>query len=70
MITYAVNNDNVYALEFLVYAGESTSLSCNNLSSENMGGIVGQGEQGPAGPEGPPGSQGEPGPQGPTGANR
>lgn len=40
-------------------SGEITSLSCNNLSSENIGGTVGegpQGEQGPQGETGPPGA--------------
>jgi hypothetical protein len=45
-------------------SGESTSLSCNNLSSESIGASA-PGEQGP---EGPPGPQGEPGPAGPPGA--
>jgi hypothetical protein len=45
-------------------SGESTSLSCNNLSSEGNSASV-PGEQGPPGPPGP---QGEPGPQGPPGA--
>lgn len=48
-------------------SGESTSLSCNNLSSESNSGNVGQGEQGPQGPEGPPGPKGDTGPQGPAG---
>lgn len=48
-------------------SGESTSLSCNNLSSERIG-VGQQGEQGPPGPEGSQGPQGEPGPQGPPGA--
>lgn len=47
-------------------SGESTSLSCNNLSSESIGASV-PGEQGPVGSQGPPGPQGEPGPQGPLG---
>jgi hypothetical protein len=42
-------------------SGESTSLSCNNLSSETLGTSV-PGEQGPPGPEGP---KGPPGPEGP-----
>lgn len=45
-------------------SGDSTSLSCNNLSSESIGASV-PGEQGP---EGPPGPQGEAGPAGPPGA--
>lgn len=45
-------------------SGESTSLSCNNLSSERIGASV-PGEQGSEGPAGP---QGEPGPRGPPGA--
>jgi hypothetical protein len=48
-------------------SGESTSLSCNNLSSESIGTFSGAGEQGPAGPEGPPGPQGEPGADGAIG---
>jgi hypothetical protein len=48
-------------------SGESTSLSCNNLSSESIGTPI-TGEQGPPGPTGPPGPQGEPGPEGPPGA--
>ncbi|WP_196777437.1 collagen-like protein [Candidatus Nitrosocosmicus hydrocola] len=47
-------------------SGESTSLSCNNLSSESIGASV-PGEEGPQGPEGPPGPQGERGPAGPPG---
>lgn len=51
-------------------SGESTSLSCNNLSSELTGvGIPGtQGEQGEQGPQGPIGPIGPEGPQGETGA--
>ncbi|HYF99583.1 MAG TPA: hypothetical protein VD815_05790, partial [Candidatus Saccharimonadales bacterium] len=45
-------------------SGDSTSLSCNNLSSETIGASI-PGEQGPEGPAGP---QGEPGPMGPPGA--
>ena len=50
-------------------SGESTSLSCNNLSSELTGvGIPGpQGEQGIQGEEGPQGPKGEQGIQGATG---
>jgi hypothetical protein len=48
-------------------SGESTSLSCNNLSSESIGASSIPGEQGPAGPAGPPGPQGEPGADGATG---
>lgn len=53
-------------------SGDSTRLSCNNLSSELAGvGAPGpQGEQGPPGEQGPQGStgpQGEEGPQGPQG---
>jgi hypothetical protein len=44
-------------------SGESTSLSCNNLSSEN----IGSGQHGDQGPPGPTGPQGEFGPQGPPG---
>lgn len=44
-------------------SGESTSLSCNNLSSESIGASV----PGEEGPQGPPGPQGEPGPEGPPG---
>lgn len=44
-------------------SGDSTSLSCNNLSSESIG-ASSKGEQGPIGPLGPAGPQGEPGPQG------
>jgi hypothetical protein len=47
-------------------SGESTALSCNNLSSEIMGASL-QGEQGPQGARGPTGPQGEPGPQGASG---
>ena len=47
-------------------SGESTSLSCNNLSNQRIG--VGQqgevGPPGPEGPQGPPGATGERGPQG------
>lgn len=46
-------------------SGESTSLSCNNLSSESIG--SGPGEQGPAGPVGPQGPPGQVGPQGERG---
>lgn len=50
-------------------SGESTSLSCNNLSSELTGvGIPGpQGDQGPQGETGAQGPQGEQGIQGATG---
>ena len=53
----------------LCVSGDSTSLSCNNLSSESIGGTVlgEEGPQGPPGPEGPPGPQGEPGVDGATG---
>jgi hypothetical protein len=50
-------------------SGESTSLSCNNLSNQRIG-IGQQGEVGPPGPEGPqgpPGETGERGPEGPQG---
>lgn len=51
-------------------SGESTSLSCNNLSSELTGvGIPGtRGDQGEQGPQGPIGPIGPEGPQGETGA--
>jgi hypothetical protein len=48
-------------------SGDSTALSCNNLSSESIGASF-PGEEGPPGPEGPPGTPGEPGPRGMTGA--
>jgi len=50
-------------------SGESTSLSCSNLSSELAGvGVPGpQGEQGPQGETGPQGIQGATGPMGPAG---
>lgn len=48
----------------LCVSGERTSLSCNNLSGQNMG----NGQQGEQGPAGPPGQQGDPGPEGPPGA--
>ncbi len=50
-------------------SGESTSLSCNNLSSELSGtGIPGpQGDQGPQGPPGATGERGPPGQQGEKG---
>ena len=50
-------------------SGESTSLSCNNLSSELAGvGVPGpQGEQGPPGEQGPRGSTGPQGVEGPRG---
>jgi hypothetical protein len=44
-------------------SGESTSSSCNNLSSESTG-AHGQDEQGPAGPRG---EKGDKGPEGPAG---
>jgi hypothetical protein len=47
-------------------SGESTSLSCNNLSSESIGATV-PGEQGPAGPQGEQGPQGLPGKDGARG---
>jgi hypothetical protein len=46
-------------------SGETTALSCNNLSSESIGASV-SGQQGPVGPEGPPGPQGIPGADGAT----
>ncbi|HET6589684.1 MAG TPA: hypothetical protein VFG45_05925 [Candidatus Nitrosocosmicus sp.] len=58
------NNSQDTNQNSMCVSGESTSLSCNNLSSESIGASV-PGEQGPAGPPGP---QGEPGPQGPPGA--
>ncbi len=42
-------------------SGDSTALSCNNLSSESIGASI-------PGEEGPPGTPGEPGPRGMTGA--
>jgi len=48
-------------------SGDITSLSCNNLSSENGGGTVSQGEQGPQGPPGRQGEKGDSGAQGPEG---
>src|SRR5688500_18007242 len=42
-------------------SGESTSLSCNNLSSERIG-TGQQGELGPPGPQGETGPKGERGP--------
>jgi len=50
-------------------SGERASLSCNNLSNQDIG-IGHQGEVGPPGPEGPqgsPGATGERGPPGPKG---
>ena len=47
-------------------SGGSTSLSCNNLSSESIGASI-PGEQGPAGPQGETGPQGPPGATGATG---
>lgn len=32
-------------------------MGCNNISSENIGGTVGEGPQGPPGEQGPPGPQ-------------
>ena len=48
-------------------SGERASWSCNNLSSESIGGTAGQAEQGPPGPSGPAGPQGETGEAGATG---
>ena len=50
-------------------SGESTSLSCNNLSSESIGASVPgeQGSEGPPGPQGEPGIDGATGPAGPPG---
>lgn len=47
-------------------SGESTSLSCNNLSGQGIGASV-PGERGPSGPQGERGPPGEAGPAGPAG---
>ncbi len=59
------NNSQETNQNSMCVAGESTSLSCNNLSSESIG--SGPGEHGPAGPVGPPGPQGDTGERGPAG---
>jgi hypothetical protein len=63
------NNSQETTQNSMCVSGESTSSSCNNISSESIGAFIPgeQGPQGEPGPQGQPGATGERGSIGPQG---